>query len=287
MQSPPVVRGRWRLWPPSPSVAISCAALVVAGTGTAVGAAHLLVTSSSQIKAGVITGRQIKDHSLGIQKLSAHARAKLKGTIGARGPAGPAGPSGGPAGPEGPRGPQGPQGERGPAGPKGDTGAAGATGATGPAGTKGDTGPAGPAGAAGAQGPPGLQGPPGPSSVSEVTRDLGPLSVAAGADTVIATMSGIQPGAYLITAKTTLVDTSATVTSSVCTLSAGAGADVSSQQLLGLASPQTHSMQLTTTFAVVGSATVSCSTSLQPFSASQTKIIAVKVDSATQTAVTG
>ena len=120
-----------------------------------------------------------------------------------------------------------------------------------------------------------------------MTRDLGPLTVAAGADTVIATMSGIQPGAYLISAKTTFVDTAVTATSSVCTLTAGADTDISSQQLLGVGSPQTHSMQLATTFAAVGSATVSCSTSLQAFSASQTKIIAVKVDSATQATVTG
>jgi hypothetical protein len=97
-----------------------------------------------------------------------------------------------------------------------------------------------------------------------VTRDVGPLTVAAGASATIATKAGIQPGAYLITAKTTLTDTAATATPSVCTLTAGADSDLSSQQLVGLASAHTHAMQLTATFAAVGSASVSCSASLQP-----------------------
>jgi hypothetical protein len=116
-----------------------------------------------------------------------------------------------------------------------------------------------------------------------VIRDVGPLAVAAGANTTIATMADIQPGAYLISAKTTLTATGAT-TLSVCTLTAGAETDLSSHQLVTLS---THSMQLATTFVAAGAATVSCSTAIQPFSASQTKILALKLDSETHTAVTG
>jgi hypothetical protein len=60
--------------------------------------------SGSNIKAGTITGKQIKSRSLPAGKLSANAIAQLRG---AQGPAGPTGPAGaaGPAGPEGPHGP--------------------------------------------------------------------------------------------------------------------------------------------------------------------------------------
>ena len=262
MQSPPPVQGRWRLWPPSPAVAISFTALCVAGAGTAT-AAQVMISSSSQIKAGVINGQDVKDRSLGIRELTPRARVLLKGAKGARGPAGPAGPTGA----------RGADGALGPAGPQGPPGADGAQGVAGP------PGPQGPAGAAGAQGPPG------PSGVTEVTRDLGPLAVSAATSATIATMVDIQPGAYLITAKTTL--TGGGATPSACTLTAGADSDLSSHQIVSLSSEETHNMQLTTTYAAVGSASVSCIATLQPFSASQTKIVALKLGSETHTAVTG
>jgi hypothetical protein len=59
--------------------------------------------SGSNIKAGTITGKQIKKHSLPAGKLSAKAIASLKGAPGPQGPAGPAGP----AGNDGARGPAG------------------------------------------------------------------------------------------------------------------------------------------------------------------------------------
>src|SRR3954466_14035227 len=86
---------------------------VVAGTAAAGPAAKKL-----------LTGKDIKDGSIGIVDLSSSTRVGLKGS----------------------RGPAGPQGGTGPAGAKGDTGPAGAlgpTGATGqtvPQGLKGDKG---------------------------------------------------------------------------------------------------------------------------------------------------
>ena len=88
---------------PSPSLAVSITALVVAMGGTGYAATKL---SGSNIKSGTITGKQIKSRSLPAGKLSAKAIAQLHG---AQGPAGPAGPAGaeGPAGPAGPIGPNG------------------------------------------------------------------------------------------------------------------------------------------------------------------------------------
>ena len=85
---------------PSPSLAVSIAALVVAMGGTGYAATKL---SGSNIKAGTITGKQIKTRSLPAGKLSAKAIAQLRG---AQGPAGPAGPAGA-AGADGARGPAG------------------------------------------------------------------------------------------------------------------------------------------------------------------------------------
>lgn len=81
----------------TPSMVVALLALTVALSGTAVAAK------------GLITGAQIKDHSIGYVDISTLAVGKLRGRVGRVGPPGP-------------------QGAQGPAG---------ATGATGPAGTTG------------------------------------------------------------------------------------------------------------------------------------------------------
>ncbi len=105
---------------PSRAMAVAVVALVAALTGTAA-AATVLITKSSQIKKGVVTGTHVKDGSLGAADLSAAARSALAGA--------------------------------GAPGAKGETGAPGAKGETGAAGPKGDPGTNGTNGAAGARGP--------------------------------------------------------------------------------------------------------------------------------------
>lgn len=65
-------------------VGATCLAIGIAGTA---GAAKLL------------TGKDIKDGSIGLKDLSRRARSALKGAAGARGPQGPKGDSGSPGGP--------------------------------------------------------------------------------------------------------------------------------------------------------------------------------------------
>ena len=106
------------------------------------GSAYAAVTVTGEnIKDGTVTGRDIKNRSLGTNKLNVRAVSSLTGR---RGPAGP----------------QGEKGDRGPAGP---------AGATGP---KGETGPAGPQGSAGPGGPP---GPSGPSGISGYEVVISPV----------------------------------------------------------------------------------------------------------------
>jgi hypothetical protein len=89
------------------------------------GSAYAAVTvTGKNIKDGTVTGRDVKNRSLGTSKLSAKAVSSLAGQRGPAGPEGPAGPKGdrGPAGPAGPKGETGPQGPQGPAGPAGPSG---------------------------------------------------------------------------------------------------------------------------------------------------------------------
>jgi hypothetical protein len=110
------------------------------------GTAYAAVTvTGKNIKDGTVTGRDVKNRSLGTSKLSATAVGSLTGDRG-------------PAGPEGPPGPQGLKGDQGPDGPIGQTGAKGDTGATGDTGPAGQGGPSGPVGPVGPQGPKGVSG---------------------------------------------------------------------------------------------------------------------------------
>jgi hypothetical protein len=54
----------------------------------------LAVTAGGATAAHMITGRQIKNHSIGIVDLSTKAQRILRGRTGPQGPAGPAGPAG-------------------------------------------------------------------------------------------------------------------------------------------------------------------------------------------------
>jgi hypothetical protein len=85
------------------------------------GSAYAAVTvTGKNIKDGTITGRDVRNRSLGTEKLSPKAVSSLAGE---RGPAGPQGAKGdGALGPAGPAGPPGTQGPAGPAGPSGISG---------------------------------------------------------------------------------------------------------------------------------------------------------------------
>lgn len=102
-------------------LALGALVLALALAGGAWAGSKYIITSSSQVKPGSLTGANIKNQSLGLGDLSGKAVASLSGARGTRGPAGP----------------------------KGSTGDTGATGATGAAGAAGATGPAGPQGLSG------------------------------------------------------------------------------------------------------------------------------------------
>jgi collagen triple helix repeat protein len=97
------------------STAVAYLALFAALGGSAYAA---VTVTGKNIKDGTITGRDVKNRSLGASKLNPTAVSSLTGE---RGPAGPQGPQG----PQGQRGPQGPPGPTGPTGPQGPSGISG------------------------------------------------------------------------------------------------------------------------------------------------------------------
>jgi hypothetical protein len=97
---------------PSPSLAVSLAALVVAlgGTGYAVTRLPKNSVGTAQIKQNAVTGAKVKAGSLDASDFKAGAlSAAAAGLAGTQGPTGPAGPQG-PAGPTGATGATGPEG---------------------------------------------------------------------------------------------------------------------------------------------------------------------------------
>lgn len=90
-------------------IALGAIALALALAGGAWAGKTYLITSSSQVKPGSLTGKNVKNHSLGLNDLSTKAKAGLKGARGQRGPQGDTGATGS----------QGPKGDK---GDKGDPG---------------------------------------------------------------------------------------------------------------------------------------------------------------------
>jgi hypothetical protein len=150
--------------------------------------------------------------------------------------------------------------------------------------------PSGPQGATGAAGAKGDPGAPGPSDAFAVTRDAGPI-VATTANTTVATLANLPAGSYAIVAKTELH--ASANTDVLCTLAAGADSDVTESfvgpsGVSGAMFVDVLGSELVHTFAATGQVQLACVHDLaSTVTHSNTKIIATRVGSASNTAVTG
>jgi hypothetical protein len=105
-------------------------------------------------------------------------------------------------------------------------------------------------------------------------------------DVVIATMSGLAPGSYALSAKTTIVGKQGGNDWTRCTLDAGASSDWAETE--DKVDRVTMQAAVLATFAGTGTVTYSClHTGKKDPVARQTKIIAIRIDSVVRTPVTG
>ena len=109
-------------------LALGAIVIALALAGGAWAGERWVISSSSQVKPGALTGLNIKNRSLTASDISSATLGRLHGK----------------------RGPHGPQGDTGATGARGDTGPQGPVGSTGPRGLQGQKGETGPSGFAGA-----------------------------------------------------------------------------------------------------------------------------------------
>ena len=114
------------------------------------------------------------------------------------------------------------------------------------------------------------------SAAFEADRSSGPAGVAPGDYVRVATL-GVQPGAYSIFAKTDI--SSDHLDASRCQLAAGSRVEQSARGLRSNGTPEAQNLQLAVTFAAPGNVTLSCKTSDGNWTASDSKILAIRVDS--------
>jgi hypothetical protein len=133
---------------------------------------------------------------------------------------------------------------------------------------------------------PGLIGTTLQSSAGQARRDVGPTGVGASKSfTTVATLGGLQAGAYVLLAKTN--QSANELTEGRCRLSAEGDYDDSNRGLRPQGTPEAHALQLVHAFGGPGAAVLSCRTPAGSWSASDSKIIAIRVASASSNVVSG
>jgi hypothetical protein len=124
------------------------------------------------------------------------------------------------------------------------------------------------------------------SSAGQASRDVGPTGVPPSSSfTPVATMAGLQAGSYVLLAKTN--QSADTFTDGRCRLQAGDDYDDSNRGLRPQGTSEAHSLQLVHAFTGPGNVVPSCRTPKGNWSAADSKIIAIKVASASSNVVSG
>jgi hypothetical protein len=123
------------------------------------------------------------------------------------------------------------------------------------------------------------------SAAFQASRDAGPAGVEPSQSyTGVASLS-VAPGSYVVFAKVDMQ--SDQQDSSRCRLTAEAGLDESNRGLRANGTGEAHNLQLAHTFTQPGAIALTCRTSSGNWSASDTKILAIKVGSAQAQGVAG
>jgi hypothetical protein len=124
------------------------------------------------------------------------------------------------------------------------------------------------------------------SSAAQVVRDAGPTNVAKSQNfTPVATLGGLEPGAYVLLAK---VNQSAnTFTEGRCRIQAESDVDDSNRGLRPQGTPEGHNLQLVHSFGGTGTAVLACRSADGAWTASDAKLLAIRIGSARSNVVSG
>jgi hypothetical protein len=124
------------------------------------------------------------------------------------------------------------------------------------------------------------------SSAAQASRDVGPTGVGASQSyTTVVTLGGLEPGAYVLLAK---VNQSANVfTEGRCRIQAESDIDDSNRGLRPQGTPEGHNLQLVHTFGGTGAAVLACRSPAGTWSATDAKMIAIRVSASRSSVVSG
>jgi hypothetical protein len=124
------------------------------------------------------------------------------------------------------------------------------------------------------------------SSAAQVVRDAGPTGVPKStAYTAVATLTGLEPGAYVLLAKVN--QSSDTFTEGRCRIQAESDVDDSNRGLRPQGTPEGHNLQLVHSFGGSGTAQLACRAADGNWSASDAKLLAIRIGSARSNVVSG
>ncbi len=124
------------------------------------------------------------------------------------------------------------------------------------------------------------------STAGQATRDAGPSNVGASTSfTPVATLGGLEPGAYVLLAKVN--QSSNSRTEGRCRITAEGDYDDSNRGLREQGTPEGHNLQLIHTFGGTGTAVLACRAAAGVWSAADAKLIAIKISAARSSAVSG
>lgn len=124
------------------------------------------------------------------------------------------------------------------------------------------------------------------SSAAQVVRDAGPSSVPKSTNyTAVATLSGLEPGAYVLLAKVN--QASDTFTEGRCRIQAEGDVDDSNRGLRPQGTPEGHNLQLVHSFAGTGTAVLACRAADGKWTASDAKLLGIKIGAARSSVVSG
>jgi hypothetical protein len=124
------------------------------------------------------------------------------------------------------------------------------------------------------------------STAAQVVRDAGPSNVPKSTNsTAVATLGGLEPGAYVLLAK---VNQSANIfTEGRCRIQAESDVDDSNRGLRPQGTPEGHNLQLVHSFASTGTAVLACRAADGAWTASDAKLLAIRISAARSSVVSG